>query len=128
MTYQKARLKDAREITDAVQNTIRQIYPKFYVEEIVNAFLDLHCLENITQDIQNGNTVIVKSNGKIAGTGTIEDGYHITRVYVLPQFQGQGIGSFIMDVLEGKIKASGFDKAILDSSAPAFEIYKKTRL
>lgn len=125
MNYRYATLQDARELTEAVQNTIRQIYPDFYCEEIVTAFLELHCLENITQDIKHGNTIIVKLNGKIAGTGSIEDGRHITRVYVLPQFQRQGVGGFIMNVLESKIKANGFEKAILDSSAPALEFYKK---
>ncbi len=125
MNYRYATLQDARELTEAVQNTIRQIYPDFYCEEIVTAFLELHCLENITQDIKHGNTIIVKLNGKIAGTGSIEDGRHITRVYVLPQFQRQGVGGFIMNVLESKIKANGFEKAILDSSAPALDFYKK---
>ena len=30
-----------------------------------------------------------------------------------------------MNVLESKIKANGFEKAILDSSAPALDFYKK---
>lgn len=54
-------------------------------------------------------------------TGTA-DGEHITRVFVLPEYQGRGYGSAMMDFLEQKIiKENGV--AWLDSSLPAGKFY-----
>ena len=61
-------------------------------------------------------------NGEIVGTGSHTDN-HITRVYVLPKFQGQGFGSVIMDELEKEIFAS-YDYFVLDASLPACIFYE----
>ena len=56
------------------------------------------------------------------GTGSHTDN-HITRVYVLPEYQGQGYGSKIMDELERDI-FSGYDDCELDASLPACIFYE----
>jgi ribosomal protein S18 acetylase RimI-like enzyme len=57
------------------------------------------------------------------GTGcSIEN--HITRVYVLPAFQGKGYGSYIMRQLEDEIGKS-YNEAVLDASLPAVRLYEK---
>ena len=38
-------------------------------------------------------------DGEIIGTGSLTDNY-IMRVYVLPEYQGQGFGGMMMDELE----------------------------
>ena len=55
------------------------------------------------------------------GTGTL-DGNHITRVFVLPERQGKGYGTRIMDELEAKAAAS-HATAVLDASIPARTLY-----
>ena len=57
------------------------------------------------------------------GTGCYQDN-HITRVYVLPEFQGRGYGTFIMEQLEDII-AGEYDKVYLDASLPACHLYEK---
>lgn len=52
-------------------------------------FCELHNRENIAKDIENGNVGILLVDGQIVGTGSY-DGNHITRVYVLPEFQSKG--------------------------------------
>lgn len=65
--------------------------------------------------------VLVK-DGKIVGTGCF-DGNHITGVYVLPSYQKQGCGTYIMDCLESKIFEK-YDTAVLDASLPAAQLYE----
>lgn len=50
-------------------------------------------------------------------------GNHITRVYILPQYHGQGFGSFIMEKL-GKEIFSKYDSCELDASLPACIFYE----
>ena len=61
-------------------------------------------------------------NHQIVGTGS-HDGNHITRVYVLPEFQKKGYGNFIMECLENEMKKT-FSNALLDASLPAACLYE----
>ena len=58
----------------------------------------------------------------IVGTGSYSEN-HITGVYVLPDYQGQGCGTYIMDCLENKI-AKQYDTVTLEASLPAVFMYE----
>ena len=122
--YRKAKKSEAAEITAAVHKTVRKIYRKYYPAEVTEFFCLLHSKDRICGDIQEGNVWVLLSDGQIIGTGTIEEDNHIMRVYVLPEFQGKGHGTYIMEQLERWI-AKGHKTAVLDSSIPAFGLYKK---
>ena len=77
------------------QKTIKVVYPKYYLKEIVDMFCEFHSRENIIKDIEAGNTYILVENEEIIGTGT-KNGNHITRVYVLPRYQKRGYGTYII--------------------------------
>lgn len=61
-------------------------------------------------------------DGKMIGTGSQTD-HHITRVYVLPEYEGQGFGTVIMDYLEKEIFREN-DHCDLDASLPAAIFYE----
>jgi len=84
---------------------------------------NFHCKENLLKDVDNGLVGMLMVDGTCVGTGCYRD-THITRVYVLPECQGQGYGSYIMDRLE-EIIAKDHDKALLDASLPASHLYEK---
>ena len=50
MEYRKAKIEEIQNIYEIVKTTIRQIYPKYYLPEIVDAFCDFHSKENISKD------------------------------------------------------------------------------
>lgn len=122
MEYIMAKEEDLGFVYQMVQNTVKTIYPKYYPKEVVDFFCELHGRENIAKEIAKGNVGILTDNDQMTGTGSC-DGNHITRVYVLPQFQGKGYGSFIMQCLEDKISAR-YDRALLDASLPACRFYE----
>lgn len=121
MEYRLAKYEDAKYIYEIVQDTVKKIYPKYYLPEIVDMFCEFHNEENIREDIRNGNVYVLLENNRIIGTGTI-NGNHIARVYVLPDFQGKGFGTFIMNQLEAEI-GKQYDKAEIDASLPACILY-----
>lgn len=123
MEYICAGLEDIDEIYELVQDTIQSIYPKYYPKEVVDFFCAHHSRDNILKDIESGVVGIMMDNEKMVGTGCYQEN-HITRVYVLPEFQGRGYGSYIMQQLEDTI-AVEYDKVYLDASLPASHLYEK---
>ena len=123
MEYIKATEKDLVQITALVQETIKTIYPKYYPNEVVDFFAQLHCLENIRKDVAEGRISILIKDNEIVGTGCYNEN-HITRVYVKPNAQKQGYGSYIMQCLEEEIGLQ-YDIVNLDASLPACCLYEK---
>lgn len=123
MEYIKAINKNVDDVFEIVQKTVTTIYPKYYPKEVVDFFCELHNRENIAKDIENGNVGILVVNDQIVGTGSY-DGNHITRVYVLPEFQGKGYGSFIMQCVEDEISVK-HHTVLLDASLPASHLYEQ---
>lgn len=123
MKYRLATNEDAENICEIVRSTIKTVYPRYYREEIVEAFLSFHNIEGIREDIKNGNVYVLLEDNKIIGTGTKKEN-HITRVYILPEFQGKGYGTFIMNELEREI-AKNYNSVNIDASLPACRLYYK---
>ena len=121
MEFRVAKKQDMELVYELVQETIQSVYPKYYLKEIVDMFCEYHNRENILEDIQAENTYILIDNEEIIGTGTKKEN-HITRVYVLPEFQKKGYGTYIMNQLEEIIKES-FAYADIDASLPACRLY-----
>ncbi len=119
--YKKASSCDLETIFDIVQSSIRKTYPRYYPKEVVDFFRVLHSKEKILSDIEDGLVGILLVDGTCVGTGCYKDN-QITRVYVRPECQGKGYGSYIMDCLEKTISYQ-FPKAILDASLPASHLY-----
>lgn len=123
MEYRQATANEAGKIVSLVHNTIMIVYPQYYPEKVADFFCGLHCEENIRKDIEKGKVGVVYSGERLVGTGSY-DGNHITRVYVAPEFQRQGYGSFIMEQLEVRI-GQCHDEIILDASLPASRMYER---
>lgn len=120
--YRKATLDEAERICYIVQHTKAEIYPDYYTKSVVDFFGKLHSIDNIKKDIEQGRNGVLIFDGEIIGTGSHTDN-HITRVYVLPEYQGQGFGSMIMDELEKEIFKS-YEYCELDASLPACIFYE----
>lgn len=123
MIYELAIKEDLQAVYDVVQHTIKTIYPKYYPAEVVDFFCDHHSQDAILKDIENGDVSVLKVDGKIVATGCFVEN-HITRVYVLPEYQKKGYGTFIVKNIEGQI-IDKYDKAYLDASLPAAALYEK---
>lgn len=112
MEYINARKQDIDVVWELVHETIKTVYPKYYPAEVVDFFCEHHCKENIARDVNDGKVGLLVVDKTIVGTGCYRDN-HITRVYVKPQYQGKGYGSFIMQCLEEEI-AENYDSVELD--------------
>ena len=123
MIYELAKKEDLQSVYDVVQHTIKTIYPKYYPTEVVDFFCEHHSKDAIAKDIENGYVSVLKIDGNIVATGCFVDN-HITRVYVLPEYQKRGYGTLIMKNIEAQIREN-YNKAYLDASLPAAALYEK---
>lgn len=122
MEYVRADSDMADDIQNVLHTAIKTIYPKYYPKEVVGFFCRHHSKEHILNGIASGNMGVLVHNNVIAGTGCFDDN-HITGVYVLPAYQNQGCGSYIMNCLEKEISKT-YDTVTLDASLPAACIYE----
>lgn len=122
MIYELAKIEDLQAVYDVVQHTIKTIYPKYYPAEVVDFFCEHHNSDAIAKDIENGYVSVLKIDENIVATGCFVDN-HITRVYVLPEYQKKGYGTFILKNIEASISEK-YDKAYLDASLPAAVLYE----
>lgn len=102
--YRKAKPNEAERVCYIVQHTKEIIYPDYYTKAVMDFFGSLHSIDNIKNDIEQNRISVLVVDGNIIGTGSYTEN-HITRVYVLPEYQGHGFGSRLMDELEKEIFA-----------------------
>lgn len=122
MKYIKATSDMVNDIQNVLHTSIKTIYPKYYPKEIVDFFCRHHSREHILDGIGSENMGVLVCGDMIVGTGCF-DGNHITGVYVLPSYQNQGCGSYIMNCLEKKIVKT-YNTAVLEASLPAVCLYE----
>ena len=123
MEYRKACRTDVPAVISLVGETIRAVYPKYYPQGVVDYFLEWHSPERIAAAVEAGQVNVMLDAGKLVGTGSQEEG-HISRVFVLPEYQGRGYGRYILDRLEKAVGAA-HDTVQVDASLPAVLLYER---
>lgn len=124
MKIVRADIKDIETIHNIVHSTINRVYPKYYPEGAVEFFLSHHSLDNIKKALAEEYIILIECNGDIVGTGALKEN-EIKRMFIIPEFQGRGYGSILLDKLEQQAVNKGFVDVVLDSSLPAYSLYEK---
>lgn len=119
----KATIDEINSVKEITQNTIKAVYPHYYPVGAVDFFLKHHSDAKIIKDISQGCAYILRVGDIAVGTVTINEN-EINRLFVLPEFQGKGYGSALLDFAESKI-AENYSEIILAASLPAKKLYQK---
>ena len=124
MDIRKAEAADTALIKELTHRTISAVYPHYYPEGAVRFFLEHHSEERIIRDIRAGEVyLLTDDNDQPVGTVTV-NGNEINRLFVLPEFQGNGFGGRLIAFAEELI-AENYSEAELSASFPAKAIYLK---
>jgi len=110
-------------VRDITQQTISEIYPKYYPSGAVDYFKAHHSDSNILADIRKGIVFLLKADGDYVGTVTISEN-EINRLFVRPEFQHQGYGRRLLDFAEEEI-SKNYSEIVINASLPARKIYQK---
>ncbi|MCI8464814.1 MAG: GNAT family N-acetyltransferase [Lachnospiraceae bacterium] len=112
-----------KQVAAIVRETIQKVYPHYYPSGAVQFFLDLHSETRIEEVMCSEEIYLAVIQGSIIGTGSIRKN-EICRLFILPEYQGMGYGSRLMDLLEGRI-LENYPKIHVDASFPAESMYLK---
>ena len=123
MEYTKATNDDMEEVYNFVQNTIQEVYPRYYPDEVVRFFMQQQCWENLERDMEEDRIYMLLDGEHVIGVGSFE-GNHITRIFVRTDYQRHGVGSLIMQRLEDRISRE-YESVHLESTMPAVIMFEK---
>ena len=109
------------QVAAIVKETIQKVYPHYYPSGAVQFFLDLHSEARIEEVMYSEEIYLVVVRGNVIGSGSIRKN-EICRLFILPEYQGKGYGSRLMDLLEARI-FENYPKVHIDASFPAKSMY-----
>lgn len=119
----KFKLSDLESVKNLINRTIDVCYNGFYCREVMDYFDMFHWDGNILKVARDGYIVVVETEGKIVGTGSVM-GDVILRVFVDPAYHKQGLGRMIMNELEMHAAANGVKVVQLRALANARKFYE----
>lgn len=117
------RLADLENVKELINRTIDVCYKGYYCNEVMEYFDMYNWDGNILKVARDGYIVVVEKQGKIIGTGSVV-GDVISRVFVDPGQQRQGLGKMIMSELERQAATNGVKVARLRALANARKFYE----
>jgi len=117
------RTSDLESVKELINRTIDVCYNGFYLREVMDYFGMYNWDGNILKAARDGYIVVVETQGKIVGTGSII-GEVVLRVFVDPGYQRQGLGKMIMNELERQAATNGVKVARLRALANARRFYE----
>lgn len=100
---------DAVAVSELIRNTIRISNVKDYPVELMERLIESQTPQHVIERASWTHFYVVQQQEKIIGCGAIgpywgkEDESSLFTIFVLPEYQGKGIGRAIIDTLENDI-------------------------
>ena len=125
------KIEDAIETVQVIAETLRVSNSQDYSSEYIEANIASHSAEVLIARANEGHMYVVCDNSRIVGCGAIA-GYWgsltesiLLTIFVLPDYQGKGIGRRIMETLEQDEYFLRAKRVEIPASITAVEFYKK---
>ena len=114
---------DLLDLVRLITTTINVSYGGVYPPRALGFFKGYHDRDSLRIRLDTTILMVAETPDGLVGTGTL-DGNHIMGVFVDPTRQGIGIGSKLMDRLEGKARSAGLTETELHVSLPSRQFYE----
>jgi len=130
-TVRRFRREDAREVSELIVRTLRTSNIKDYSSEYIENDVKMFTPESVLQRASWTHFYVVVHDEKIVGCGAIgpywgkEDESSLFNIFVLPEYQGKGVGRRIMEALEKDEFFLRAKRIEIPASITACEFYKK---
>ncbi len=125
------KIEDAIETAQVIAETLRVSNSQDYSNEYIEANITSHSPEVLIARANEGHMYVVCDNSRIVGCGAIA-GYWgsltesiLLTIFVLPDYQGKGIGRRIIETLEQDEYFLRAKRVEIPASITAVEFYKK---
>lgn len=123
--------EDAEEIVGLIIRNFREVNVKDYGEETISALSATHDVNWFKGVAEYAHVYVFWNKDKIVGVGSISSFWGsstesiLLTIFVLPEFHGQGIGSYIIDTLESDELFLRAERIEIPASITAVEFYRK---
>ncbi len=120
----------AEEVSALIGRVLMEVNIKDYAQGDLQELAEYYNPETVLSLAREGQTYVVMDGGKVVGCGSIaplesEEEREIRAVFVLPEYEGQGIGRTIMEVLESDSLFTGARRVVVSASITAHPFYEK---
>ena len=122
---------DAEEIVRLIRRNFREVNVKDYGEKAMEELSATHDVNWFKGVAEYAHVYVFRNENKIVGVGAISSFWGsptesiLLTIFVLPEFHGQGIGSYIIDTLESDELFLRADRIEIPASMTAVEFYRK---
>ncbi len=131
MEIRRFRPVDAQETAQVVITTLRVSNSKDYPMEYIDYNITSHSPEILLRRAEEGHMYVVCDGSRIVGCGAIapywgsETESILLTIFVLPEYQGKGVGRLIIETLEQDEYFLRADRIEIPASITGVEFYKK---
>ncbi len=131
MNIRRFKESDAEEVSALVIKTVRISNAKDYTAELMEEVVNSMQPQNILERASWTHFYVVEDDGQIIGCGAIgpywgkEDESSLFTIFVLPEYQGKGVGSLIMNTLEKDEYFLRAKRIEIPASITACQFYRK---
>lgn len=123
--------EDAAELERVIAETLRISNSRDYSSEYIEANISSHSADVLIERAKESHTYVACDGARIVGCGTIA-GYWgsltesiLLTIFVLPEYQGRGIGRRIIETLEQDEYFLRANRIEIPASITAVEFYRK---
>ena len=106
LTVRRIEESDAKDVSDLIRKTISISNKKDYPEDLMDQLIEIETPEHVLQRASWTHFYVVSDGDAIIGCGAIGpywgkgDESSLFTIFVLPDYQGKGVGRLIMETLE----------------------------
>ena len=106
MVISRFKEEQAKEVSDLIRTTIRISNTKDYPLELMEQLIESETPEHVIERASWTHFYVAQDEGRIIGCGAIgpywgkEDESSLFTIFVLPEYQGKGVGRSIIETLE----------------------------
>ncbi len=131
MKIRMFKLEDAAELEKLIAKTMKTTNSQDYSMEYIDANILSHSAEVLIERAKQGHMYVVCDELRIVGCGAIADYWGsktesiLLTIFVLPEYQGKGIGRQIIEILEQDEYFLRAKRIEIPSSITAVGFYKK---
>lgn len=131
MEIRRFQPKDATETAGVITRTLKISNSKDYPKEYIEANIVSHSAEILIERAKEGHMYVVCDDSQIIGCGAIAGYWGSTTesilltIFVLPDYQGKGIGTKIIETLEQDEYFLRAKRIEIPASITAVEFYRK---
>lgn len=121
-------ISDTEEIMQLFYETIHKVNIRDYTQEQVDAWAPANIETEVwMRRLKNKFTYVAEKEKKIIGFAQLEDKGYIDCFYCHKDFQGQGIGTQLLEQIESKARYLGLKKLFTEASITAKPFFESKK-